>query len=90
MFHSSITRVLLTSCLLTGGLACFGQTPDPPNASEPAPADTVPAAKLKVGVATVAGGVITYAAEATLLAVSPASQPRAFRVCEAATDTGPL
>jgi hypothetical protein len=46
MFHFPITRMLLTSCLLAGGLACFGQTPDPPSASEPAPADTVPAAKL--------------------------------------------
>ena len=51
MFHFPITRMLLTSCLLAGGLACFGQTPDPrpvseTPASEPAPADTVPAAKL--------------------------------------------
>jgi hypothetical protein len=40
MFHSSITRALLTSCLLAGGLACFGQTPDP------APANAVPAPTL--------------------------------------------
>jgi hypothetical protein len=46
MFHFPISRTLLTSCLLAGGLACFGQTPDPPAASEPAQGDTAPAAKL--------------------------------------------
>ncbi len=38
MFPFPITRMLLTSCLLAGGVACFGQTPDPPNAAAPAPA----------------------------------------------------
>jgi hypothetical protein len=42
MFHSSIIRALLTSCLLAGGLACFGQTPD----ADPQPANAVPAPKL--------------------------------------------
>jgi hypothetical protein len=40
---------LLTSCLLAGGLACFGQTPDAPSAVDPvdpAPAEAAPAPKL--------------------------------------------
>jgi len=43
MFPVPITRTFLTSCLLAGGLACFGQTPAPPNAAEPAPAAAAPA-----------------------------------------------
>jgi len=46
MFPFPISRTLLTSCLLAGGLACFGQTPDPPKAAEPAPSDAAPAARL--------------------------------------------
>jgi len=42
MFHVPITRTLLASCLLAGGLACFGQTPDP----ETPAANAAPAAKL--------------------------------------------
>ena len=46
MFHFPISRILLTSCLLAGGLACFGQTPDPPSAVDPAPAAAAPAPRL--------------------------------------------
>lgn len=46
MFHFPISRTLLTSCLLAGGLACFGQTPDAPSAVDPAPAEAAPAPKL--------------------------------------------
>lgn len=46
MFHFSMTRALLTSCLLAGGLACFGQTPDPPGAVDFVPANAAPAPKL--------------------------------------------
>jgi hypothetical protein len=42
MFHFRITSALLTSCLLAGGLACFGQTPDP----ETPTGNAVPAPKL--------------------------------------------
>lgn len=37
MFPFPITRALLTSCLLAGGLVCFAQTPDPASTAEPAP-----------------------------------------------------
>ncbi len=46
MFHCSITRALVTSCLLAGGLACFGQTPDQANAPEATATNAVPAPKL--------------------------------------------
>ena len=46
MFHIRISRVFLTSCLLAGGLACFGQAPDPPVVSEPPIANAAPAVTL--------------------------------------------
>jgi hypothetical protein len=46
MFHIPITRTLLTSCFLAGALTCFGQTPDPPSAVDPAPVETARAPKL--------------------------------------------
>jgi hypothetical protein len=46
MFHFPISRTVLTSCLLAGGFACFGQTPDPRPVSETPAADAVPAPRL--------------------------------------------
>ncbi len=43
MFSFLPTRILLTSCLLAGGLTCFGETPDPPAAADPAPVVEAPA-----------------------------------------------